>query len=87
MGHLARQFEEAGIPTVVVACSPFAGRLEKMSLPRLLLTRHPMGRVFGPPGNRARQEAVLLAALDLLESARTNGTVKWMDGNYFEGSG
>lgn len=44
-----------------------------MSVPRLVSTRHPMGRPLGAPGDSERQMAVLTAALDLLESADSNG--------------
>lgn len=39
-----------------------------MSLPRLVLSPHPMGRVLGAPGDVARQREILLQALALLDS-------------------
>ncbi len=42
---------------------------EHMALPRTVITRHPMGRPFGAPGDGARHRLVVAAALDLLETA------------------
>ena len=53
----------------------FRPRLEVMRVPRLLLAHHPMGRTLGAPGDRARQRAVILAALDLLETAEEGGMI------------
>ena len=61
--------EKAGIATVVVAARPFKARLEAMAVPRLLLTPFPMGRVFGRPGDRKGQRAVVELALNMLETA------------------
>ena len=82
MGHLARLLEEAGIPTVVVASDIFGPRLRALSLPRVLLTPHAMGRPVGPPHDVARQRQILLAALDLLEHADRNGAVVEIGGAY-----
>ncbi len=81
VGHIARLLEEAGIATVVIAARPFKPRLIPMSLPRLLLTPHPMGRVLGAAGDVERQREVLLAALELLENAEA-GQVVEMSGRY-----
>ncbi len=81
VGHIARIFEAAGLPTVIVAALPFRGRLEPMAPPRLLVTAHPMGRVFGAPGDSHRQRRVVEAALGLLEEARRNPTVREMAGS------
>ncbi len=48
---------------------------EWMGVPRTVITRHPMGRPMGAPGDAAQQIAVLGAALDLLESARSGGEI------------
>jgi hypothetical protein len=71
VGHLARLLEEAGTPTVVIACAVFKPRLMVMKLPRLVLTPLPMGRPVGAPGDVDGQRQTLLAALQLLESARS----------------
>jgi hypothetical protein len=76
--------EEAGIATVIVSSRPFRSRLEAMSPPRLLLTPHPMGRVLGAPGDAVRQREVLLAALDLLQTAVAGSTIRELPGSYRE---
>jgi hypothetical protein len=75
VGHIARGFEKAGIPTVIIAVEPFAYRLEMMSLPRVLITKNIIGRVLGSPGDIGCQKAILQEAIGLLESASHNGTV------------
>lgn len=61
--------------TVVIAVAAFRDRLEAMSLPRLVVTPHLMGRPLGMPGRRDQQRAALMAALDLLENAGQGKTV------------
>lgn len=82
VGHVARIFEEAGLATVVVGIRAFRPRLAAMTLPRLLVTPHLMGRPLGPPGDDERQRATVLAALDLLDSAGAGGTVIELPGRY-----
>ncbi|MEX2356182.1 MAG: hypothetical protein WD535_04015 [Thermaerobacterales bacterium] len=82
VGHIARLLEGAGIPTVIVAAAAFAERLKAMTLPRVLLTPHLMGRPMGPPGHAARQHETLAAAFELLEQAEHPGTVVRMPGSY-----
>ena len=48
---------------------------EEMGLPRVIVTRHPMGRPLGPPGDRDRHAAVVEAALSVLETAGAGGTL------------
>jgi hypothetical protein len=68
--------EAAGIATVIIASRVFAKRMRMMSLPRVLLTPYLMGRPVGPPGNPGKQQASVLAALALLDSAQQAGTVE-----------
>ena len=75
VGHIARGFEESGIPTVVIAVEPFAKRLEIMSLPRTLLTSNVIGRVLGSPHDISYQRKVLEQAIKLLISADKNGVI------------
>jgi hypothetical protein len=82
VGHVARLLEESGIPTVIIAVESFAFRMEKMALPRLIKTPHPMGRPLGAPGDKRRQRDCLLAALNLLEDAKQGGAVYRMPGSY-----
>ena len=69
VGHVARALEDAGTATVVVMVRSFRHVAERMALPRVVITRHPMGRPFGAPGDVERQTEVLDAALSLLDSA------------------
>jgi hypothetical protein len=75
VGHVARGFEEAGIPTVSVFVRAFRHVTEVMKLPRAVITQHPMGRPLGGPGDRERQRTVIEAALGLFDSATAGGTV------------
>jgi len=54
---------------VVIAVKAFENQLKKMALPRVLLTPHLMGRPVGKVNDAARQKAVVLQALELLETA------------------
>jgi uncharacterized protein YqfA (UPF0365 family) len=60
--------------------SIFVGAFEhvarRLRLPRVLVTPHLMGRTVGPVGDRARQRAVVEAALDLLVGAEGPETVR-----------
>jgi D-proline reductase (dithiol) PrdB len=85
VGHIARLLEESGIATVVIGSSIFRGRLEAMRLPRTLLTHHPMGRPLGAPGDRATQRNVLLAALELLNTATEGGRIADFATQYLPG--
>lgn len=58
-----------------VAVRAFQHRIEALGVPRTLVTPHLMGRTIGPVGDRARQQAVVAAALDVLESATGPGTL------------
>ena len=54
----------------------FEHRAVQLQVPRTLVTPHLMGRTIGPVGDRARQRAVVDAALGLLEEATTGATVR-----------
>ena len=69
VGHVQRAIESAGIPTVGVYVRSFGHIPELMGVARALITRHPMGRPLGAPGDAERQTAVVRAALGLLSSA------------------
>ncbi len=85
VGHVARLLEESGIATVVVGIRAFRPRLEEMALPRVLITPHMMGRTLGPPGDRDRQRAAVIAALELLEEAEQPETLVDLPGAYRPG--
>lgn len=86
VGHVARAVEEAGIPTVVIQVAAFAHVARRMHLPRVVLTRHPMGRPLGAAGDVGRQRQVLDVALDLAGSAAASGTIVEVDGSFEPGS-
>ena len=67
MGHVQRAIEAAGIPTVGVYVKSFGHIPELMGVARAVVTRHPMGRPLGAPGDHERQVGVVRAALELLE--------------------
>ena len=60
----------------MVAIQAFEQRITTMTLPRLLLTPNLMGRPFGAPFDKERHRDVVLAALGLLETAVSVGTVQ-----------
>jgi len=43
VGHLAREIEKAGVPTVCVFVKAFQPIAESMGVPRVVITRHPAG--------------------------------------------
>jgi hypothetical protein len=61
---------------VSVFVRAFEHRAVQLQVPRTLVTPHLMGRTIGPVGDRARQRAVVDAALELLEEATTGATVR-----------
>ena len=75
VGHVARAFEDAGIPSVIIMSTVFKDRTGAMSPARVLLTRHPMAHPLSAPFDVEKQRAVLKAGLDLLETAVAGGTV------------
>lgn len=82
VGHVAREAEEQGIPTVAVVVRSFAHVPLEMGYPRTVVTRHPMGRPLGPPGDLVTQRRVVGAALDLLETATGGGAVIELEDPY-----
>ncbi len=82
VGHVARTFEEAGIPTVSVYVRAFRHVVGDMRLSRAVVTRHPMGRPFGAPFDAARHRQVLSTALELLETAVSGGAVVELEEPY-----
>ena len=74
--------EAAGIATVIIAVRAFRDQLQKMSLPRVITTPHLLGRPLGAPVDRKRQRESVMAALNLLESAKQVGTILDLPGTY-----
>lgn len=67
VGHIQREIESIGIPTVGVYVRSFGHIPELMGVARAVIAKHPMGRPLGAPGDGERQRSVVLAALALLE--------------------
>ena len=75
VGHVARSFEEAGVPSVIIMSRVFKHRTAAMNPARTLLTPHPMGRPLSAPFDSEKQKDVLKAGFGLLESATSGGTI------------
>jgi hypothetical protein len=86
VGHTARILEEAGIATVSIYIRAFAHHAHRIKPPRVLLTRHILGRTIGAPGDIARQTEVVAAALDLLATATAPNTIRELPAGYRPGS-
>ena len=86
VGHVARAVEDSGISTVGIFVRSFSHVASQMSLPRTVVTRHPMGRPLGAPFDHIRHREVVGAALDLLESATGVGSVVELDAPFRHGS-
>ncbi|MEO1064127.1 MAG: hypothetical protein AAFZ07_22125 [Actinomycetota bacterium] len=69
VGHVQRAIESIEIPTVGVYVRSFGHIPDLMGVARAVITRHPMGRPLGAPGDAERQREVVTAALSLLPSA------------------
>lgn len=77
VGHVARALEAVGIATVCVYVEAFRYRAAALQVPRALITKFPMGRNLGAPGNADQQLRVIRAALGLLE--RSDGVSTLVD--------
>jgi hypothetical protein len=75
VGHVARAFEEAGIPSVIIMSTVFRDRTASMNPARILLTPHPMGRPLSAPFDVEKQKDVLKAGVALLDNVNVGGTV------------
>ena len=81
VGHIARTFESAGIPTVAFGIRAFKSRMLLMSIPRLVLTSELLGKTLGRPHDVSTQMRYLKTGLDLLENATEGNT--WIEvGSY-----
>ena len=73
MGLVQRVLEASGIATVSLSMIPSFTAV--VGVPRVAAIAHPMSRPMGRPHDADGQRAVLLAALDVLATAGTPGTV------------
>ena len=74
VGHIARAFESAGIPTVAFGVQAFKSRMIPMRVPRLVLTPELMGKTLGMPNDVLTQRRYLEMGLNLLEVAAEGNT-------------
>lgn len=68
---MQREIEAWGIPTISLSNNP--GASKRVMPPRWAHVRFPRGSMLGEPGNRAKQQQVLRAALEALETVDTPG--------------
>lgn len=73
MPVLARTLEAAGLSTIVVTNMPFWA--EKIGVPRMLAVEFPFGHTLGQPHDLAQQMRVIHQALEVLETAKSPGTI------------
>jgi hypothetical protein len=73
VGLVCRLLEERGIATVYVATGRDLATLVKP--PRVLFVNHPMGNIFGKPGDVAMQTDILRTALGMTHSVEEGGTL------------
>jgi hypothetical protein len=82
VGLVSRKIEEAGIPTVTLDMIWVYQRV--VGMPRVAAIEHPFGRPYGDVGDVARQHEVLLAALQLAETAANPGHVEHLPFRWHE---
>jgi hypothetical protein len=75
--------EAQGVPTLVVGTA--LDIMSKVTPPRAAFVDHPVGRTFGPPHDRQRNEAVLSKALAELPRFTHPGEIRdlgceWLTG-------
>ena len=69
VGHIARIFELAGIPTITFGVRAFKSKMVPMRIPRLVITPQMMGKSLGIPNDVTTQRMYLEIGLDLLDNA------------------
>jgi hypothetical protein len=82
VGLIQRAIEAKGVPTVSVTVAKDVS--EMIRVPRAIFVPWPMGHHFGVPFHTELQRKVVMAALRLVETAETSGTIetlpiKWAD--------
>ena len=82
VGHLARELEKEGIPTVIIAVEAFKENLLSMKVPRALFTSFPLGRPLGYPGNKNQHYNLVLEALNILKDSYDTNTYKISNEKY-----
>lgn len=62
---------------MIIAMQAFQNRIEVMSVARLLLTHHLMGKPMGAPFDHDEHMRIISEALKLLEDAEGIGTTRF----------
>jgi hypothetical protein len=73
VGLIAREIEQAGIPTVTLSVVREASM--RTPAPRNVFVPFRLGQIFGEPGADAQQRAVLMDALTAFAHVSTAGTI------------
>ena len=71
---MAHVIEARGTPTLVIGTA--LDIMSKVGTPRAVFVDHPVGRTFGPPHDRARNETVLAAALNELPKFTSRNEIR-----------
>jgi len=71
---IAHVIEAHGIPTLIIGTA--LDIMSKVAPPRAVFVDHPVGRTFGPPHDRRRNEAVLRKALAELPNFTRCGEIR-----------
>ena len=70
------------MPSVCVYIRASAHQARFIKPPRVLVTRHILGRTIGAPGDVDRQSEVVAAALDVLATATEPNTIRELAEKY-----
>jgi hypothetical protein len=71
---MAHVIESRNIPTLVIGTA--LDIMSRVPPPRAVFVDHPVGRTFGPPHDRQRNEAVLIRALAELPKFTHRGEIR-----------
>lgn len=82
VGHIARIFESAGIPTITFGVQAFKSKMLPMRIPRLVITPELMGKTLGMPNDVTTHRRYLEIGLDLLENASDGNTFVELERNH-----
>ncbi len=74
MGLIAHFIESHDIPTLVIGTA--LDIMAKVPPPRAVFVDHPVGRTFGRPGDRRKQEEILSEALGELAKFTASGQIR-----------
>ena len=76
VGHVARIFESLGISTVCFFVKAFMHLVDKMKIPRTIITNNFVGRTIGKPYDLPNQTTVVRQGIELLNGATINNSLK-----------